>query len=374
MDEQLARWRLILGKASEGSLGGLSGRARQQEVALDWLYQRGSGDDGRAGSAAGPRQGGEGDSQLTTPDWINEVHRLFPKETIERLERDAVETYGLVELVTNPEVLERAEPNPTLLRAVLQTRHLMDARVLAAARRLVQKVIEQLLEALCQVVESAFRGALQRHRSSRFSQGPLDLRRTIAGNLGRWDPSRRKLLVERTWHHERRERRLDSWQILLVVDQSGSMLDSTIHAAVMASILHRLPGIHSHLICFDTQIIDLTDDVRDPVKTLMSVQLGGGTDIGKAMQYAASQVHSPHQAIVVLITDFYEGGSPAQLESVVAGLTAHGTQVLGLAALDREAVPVYDREQAARLVALGAEVGAMTPGELATWLAEKVRR
>lgn len=371
----LQRWRLVLGQAGEAGLGcGLEGTAARADAALDWLYGRERTDGSEVGAHTGPRMGGSEASQLTVPDWINEVHELFPQETIERLEGDAVEQYGIAEVVTDPGVLERAEANPALLRAVLKTRHLMDERVLAAARVLVRRVVEQLLDSMAQEVRSAFGGVLVRDRSSRFSRGPLDLRRTLLGNLQHFDPDRGKLYLERTWHFQRRSRKLDEWQIIIVVDQSGSMLSSTIHAALTASILFGLPGISSHLVAFDTEIVDLTEDVRDPVQTLMSVQLGGGTYIGRAVEYAGSLIRRPRNAVVVLITDFYEGDTPGRLERVVQQLCAQGTLVLGLAALDAAAVPAYDRALAARLVALGAEVGAMTPGQLAAWLAEKVRR
>ncbi|MCA9570491.1 MAG: VWA domain-containing protein, partial [Myxococcales bacterium] len=337
-----------------------------------WLYGREPGEGG--GAAQGPRQAGDGPSQLTVPDWINEVHTLFPKETIERLEKDAVETYGIAEVVTDPAVLERAEPNPALLRAVLQTKHLMDERLLAAARTLVKKVVQQLVDELAEEVRTPLHGLVARDRSSRFARGPLDLRRTLRGNLKNVDRQSGQLVVDRTWFFERRTRRLDTWQILVVVDQSGSMLDSTIHAAVTASILAGLPGIRSHLIAFDTEVVDLSSDVRDPVQTLMSVQLGGGTYIAKAVEYAAGLVQAPSRAILVLITDFFEGDTPGRLERIVGDLVAQGTLVLGLAALDRECVPAYDRELAGRLVKRGAHVGAMTPGQLATWIAERIRR
>lgn len=371
MDEALLRWRLVLGEASEGCLGGVGeGEAARVDAALDWLYGR----DTEGDAPSGPRSAGSGASQLTVPDWINAIHELFPKRTIERLERDAVEVYGIAEIVTDPRVLEQVEPNPTLLSAVLQTKHLMNEEVLAAARALVRKVVQQLMEELSQEVRSRFLGLVARNRSHRLPRGgPLDLRRTLRGNLSRWDPAARKLYVERTWFHERRNRRLDTWQIILLVDQSGSMVDSMVHAAVTAAILHGLPGVDSHLVVFDTEVVDLTADVMDPVATLMSVMLGGGTHIAKAVAYGASLIKAPRRAVVVVISDFYEGDTPGRLEGVVRELCAQGTQVLGLAALDRNAHPVYDRDLAGRLVQAGAKVGAMTPGELAGWLSETMR-
>ncbi|MEO0814758.1 MAG: VWA domain-containing protein, partial [Myxococcota bacterium] len=265
-DEQRTRWRLILGEASEPAFGcGLEGDAARADAALQWLYGR-DGD----GIQSGPRNAGNEASQLTVPDWINEVHELFPKETIERLERDAVEEYGISEVVTDPRVLDRVEPNEALLQAVLRTKHLMNEQVLASARKLVAKVVERLMQELAQEVRSRFNGVVMRDRSRRNPKGgPLDLRRTLLGNLANYDPNTGKIYPEKTWFFERKHRKLDHWQIILLVDQSGSMLDSTIHASITAAILHGLPGVRSHLVVFDTDVVDLTDDASDPVKTVM---------------------------------------------------------------------------------------------------------
>jgi hypothetical protein len=151
------------------------------------------------------------------------------------------------------------------------------------------------------------------------------------------------------------------------------MLGSVIHAAVTAACLWGLPSVRTHLCIFDTEVVDLTESVTDPVEVLMRVQLGGGTDIGKAVAYASGLIEAPRRAIVVLITDFFEGGSPGLLVRGVKALCDQGTAVLGLAALDEQANPDYDRDLARRLVDVGAHVGAMTPGQLAVWIAEKVR-
>ena len=370
-DAAAIRWRLSLGEAAESSTGGLTATAQRTDAALQWLYGRDPG----GGRAGGPRGAGAGGSALSVPDWINEVHELFPKETIERLERDAVETYGIVEIVTDPKVLERVKPSEALLQAVLQTKHLMNAELLASARALVRRVVAQLMDELATEVRSRFHGLLARNRSRRCPKGgAIDLRRTLLRNLAHYDPQRRKLYPQQTFFFERRRRKLDRWQVILLVDQSGSMLDSTIHAAITAAILHGLPGIQSHLLVFDTEVVDLTQDVTDPVETLMKVQLGGGTFIAKAVRYAAELIQHPHRAIVVVISDFYEGDSPGLLEEHVRSLHTQGTLVLGLAALNRAGNPEYDRQLAERLVEAGAEVGAMTPGQLAGWLAEKIRR
>ncbi len=370
--DPLARWRLVLGEAAEGALGGsLDAQGRGMDAALEWLY-------GREGDLADRdvrgRQGGTGPSSLTVPDWINEVHTLFPKETIERLERDAVERYKIDEVVTRADVLSRVEPNETLLRAVLRTRHLMNPEVLAVARRIIEKVVRDLMEKLSQEVRQTFSGVLDRRRRSPLKVARnFDFRRTLRENLDRYSPSERKVAIERASFFSRSRRFTERWQVILLVDQSGSMVSSVIHSAVTAACLWGLPGIQTHLVAFDTAVVDLTREVTDPVELLMKVQLGGGTDIQKAVAYGAGLIEVPRRSIVVIISDFYEGGSPELLVRRVKELCAQGTKVLGRAALEPDATPNYDRDLALRLVEVGAHVGAMTPGQLAAWIAEKVR-
>lgn len=362
----------MLGEPAEGSMGGVLGRdGMAMDAALEWLYGR---DPSLGQRDIKGRQGGSGPSVLSVPDWIQEVHRLFPKETIERLERDAVERFQIDEVVTSPEVLARVEPSQALLEAVLRTKHLMNPEVLALARKLVEAVVRQLMERLAKEVRRAFGGTLDRRRRSPLKVARnLDFRRTLKDNLRRWDPQRRRLYLERPFFFARTKRHVEKWQVILLVDQSGSMASSVIHSAVTAACLWALPGIRTHLVAFDTAVVDLTQDVTDPVELLMKVQLGGGTDIQRAVAYAAELIEAPRRAIVVLITDFFEGGSPELLVRRVAQLCGQGTKVLGLAALDEAANPTFDRGLAQRLVAVGAHVGAMTPGELASWIAEKVR-
>jgi Mg-chelatase subunit ChlD len=306
---------------------------------------------------------------------VNEVHRLFPKETIERLERDAVERFQIDDVVTNLEVLERIEPSEALLRAVLHTKHLMNPEVLARARQIVAQVVQDLLQRLAKEVRASFSGVRDRRRPSLHkSARNFDLRRTIQTNLKHYQPASKRINLEKPCFFSRTRRFTERWQIILVADQSGSMVGSVIHSAVTAACLWGLPGMRTHLLAFDTEVVDLTADVADPVELLMKVQLGGGTDIAKAMDYAAALIDAPRRAIVVLISDFYEGGDAQRLLRTTEALCGQGTKVLGLAALDPEANPVYDRDLAQQLVNLGAQVGAMTPGALASWIAEQVQK
>ncbi len=368
------RWRLVLGPGAEDICGALpEGVWEEREVALGYLYDREYGQE-RNVRMGEDRRGSLDPSQLTVPDWINAVHELFPNKTIERLEKDALERYQLEEMVTNPDLLSRAQPNMTLLKAVLRTKHLMNQEVLAMARTLVSQVIQQLLEKIARPVQSPFTGALDRRRRSFLKVAKnFDPQTTIRRNLANYDPQTRRLYLKTPYFNSRVRRQTDRWQIIILVDQSGSMLDSVIYTAVTASIFYGLKAIRTHLCLFDTAVVDMTDHCSDPVETLMKVQLGGGTDIGHALSYAASLVDNPRRTIIILITDFYEGAPVARLLSVTKQLVESGVTLLGLAALDERAEPNYDRDIAGRMVNLGTHVGAMTPGELAEWIAEKVR-
>ena len=374
-DPGLERWRLVLGEAAQGLVGdgesgGLSATGGARDAALDWLYQR----DPDLARREIHREGGTGPSALTTVDWLDDIHRLFPRETIERLERDAVERYQITEVVTDPGVLARIEPNPSLLRAVLLTKHLMNPEVLRLARRIVEAVVRDLTAALATEVRTAFSGARSRRPSRVARASSFDFRRTIRENLRHWDPQRQQLFVESARFFARTRRELDRWQLILLVDLSGSMVGSVIHAAVTAGCLWGLPGLRTHLVAFDTEVVDLTADVDDPVELLLKVQLGGGTDIARAAAYAAQLIEQPRRSIIVLVTDFYEGGDDLWLVRTVRGLVEQGTQVLGLAALDEEAAPQYHRELAQRLADVGAYIGSMTPGRLAEFVAERIGR
>ena len=366
---ELQRWRLLLGESAEATLGGLSPDYQAVDSALEWLYGR----DPEL-LARGERRAGLGKSCLTTPEWINEIHQLFPKAVIERLELDAVERYGIDDVVTNLEVLERLEPSESLLRAILQTKYLMSQQVLAAARKLVAEVVRQIMIKLSREVRPLFSGSLDRHRpsSNRIARN-FDFKRTLAGNLQRWSPSHGKLFIEKPFFMSRVKRHTERWQLILLVDQSGSMVESVIHSAVMAACLWNLPGMDTRLVVFDSEVVDLSADVCDPVELLMKVQLGGGTSIAKAVAYAHSCILTPQRSLIVLITDFDEGGSRDELVRRVRACIQSGIQVLGLAALGRDATPEYNREMATRLSEEGMQIAAMTPGELALWLAQKLR-
>jgi Mg-chelatase subunit ChlD len=370
-DQAPLRWRLILGDSAQAALTvGLEGEGQSCDACLSWLYDR---DPSLKGRGIRQRKGGSEGPDLSVVDWIEKVHELFPQETIERLERDAVEIYHIEEMVTNAEVLRKVQPSMSLLQAVMRTRHLMNQEVLALARELVRRVVDELLEKLAREVQRSFSGPRRQRRSTPLKLSrELDPMTTLRKNLRHWDPETRQLYVEKPYFFQRSRRHRVPWQLVLLVDQSGSMLESAIHSAVTASCLWGMPSLKTHLVVFSTEVVDLTGELSDPVETLMKVQLGGGTNITQAIQYAGTLLENPRRSLVVVITDFFEGANPIQLVREVRDLVAQGTHVLGLASLNPEAVPAYDREMAQKLVQVGAHVAALTPGQLASWIAEKV--
>lgn len=365
---QLNRWRLILGSYSRNQIGFGDGASLENgiscmdlEEALDFLYHREQGEDVR-------RQGGTEASRLTAATWITRIRKLFPKETVEILERHAMDRYGMTELLTDREVLEKLEPNQELLKTILQLKHLMKGDVLDTARRIVKQVAEEIAKKLNQDIRKSLLGKIDRNSSSPVrSIRNLDIQKTIRKNLKHYDRENNRLLLEQVYFNGR-TRKYSQWRVVIAVDESGSMLDSVIHSAVMAGIFAKLPMLDTKLVIFDTQVVDLSSHLEDPVATLMSIQLGGGTFITGALQYCETLIDHPHRTMVVLVSDLCEGGSVSALLGVSRGIIESGAKLICLTALDMEANPVYDRHTAQKLADLGAHVGAMTPEALGDFM------
>lgn len=363
----LNRWRLVLGKNAQQQLSLTGSRLLRMDDALDFLYGRERGEDVR------DPQGGSGASQPTVAHWLSEVRTLFPQETAEILQRHALDRYQLTQLLSDREVLERMEPNQALLETVLSLKHMMKGPVLDAARSIVQKMAAQLTQQMQQDIQRSSLGKLDRStRSNVRSLRNLDIRRTIRKNLAHYDMETRRLMLEQVYFNGR-IKRYNPWRVILAVDESGSMLSSVIHSAVMAGIFARLPMLDTRLVIFDTCVVDLSGYVDDPVETLMSIQLGGGTDIAQAMAYCETLITFPHRTMVVLVSDLCEGGSRKNLYGVCHDIIEGGARLIALTALDETAAPAYDRSVAEVLAGMGAYVGAMTPARLADFMANVMR-
>lgn len=372
-DEQeiLNRWRLVLGKyaADQIPFEGGSLKMMEMEEVLDYLYSREYGEEQEIRE---DRKGGSGASQLTVPHWLTKIKTLFPRNTVEIMERHALEKYQMTELLTDPEVLRRLEPNKELLKTVMQLKHMMKGEVLTLAREVVRKVADELTKKLEQGMKKSFSGRLNRSVSSPVkSIRNIDMSKTIRRNLKNYDTETKQLVLKQVYFSARMKK-YNQWRVIICVDESGSMLDSVIHSAVMAGIFARLPMLDTKLIIFDTSVVDLSDYVSDPVETLMSVQLGGGTDIGGAVGYCAQLIQMPHRTMVVLVTDLYEGCGYRRMYQACQGIIESGAKLIVLPSLDHAAVPNYDRNAAAVLADMGASVGAMTPEELSDFIARVI--
>jgi len=372
------RLRLILGRFSDSALNGpLTGDAGLADLDrhLGYLYDRAYGE-GR-GMRRTPRGAGLGGSSLATPEWLAHLRDLFPKESLEVVERDALQRFGMTELLKDPAALEAVEPSEEILKLIVQFQSQIPPQAREQARRIVAHVVRDLHQKLALSVRPALTGAMDRSRRTRLK---------VAHNLDPWQTLRANLKnahraegeesytlgIDRLIFHSRKRRHAD-WRVIMLVDQSGSMLDSVVHSAIMGAVFASIPEVDFRLVAFDTNVVDLTEIAHDPVEVLFSVQLGGGTDIQKAVGYAAQQVSNPRRTIVVLLTDFFEGREPALLYTRVKDLVDSGVKMLGLATLGSDGEPEFDRHTAKALVALGMPVAAMTPLKLAEWVAQHVR-
>ncbi|MCB2065583.1 MAG: VWA domain-containing protein [Erythrobacter sp.] len=365
------RWRLALGRYAERELGsGQMSRADQRaDRAMDYLYAREMEKRGmRRDKGGGGRRGSLDPSQLTTLGWLGELRELFPQSVLETVQAHAIDNLGMNDLLNDPQVLDQLEPNQHLLASLIACKNVADPAAQAKIREIARKVVEHTMQRLKPQVMRALAGKTDRFRRSQLkSMRNFDWRGTIRENLKHFDSERQRIVAERLRFFGRSERRLP-WTIILCVDQSGSMLASTIYAAVMAAILTGLPSVEVKLVVFDTSVVDLSSEAHDPVAVLMSVQLGGGTDIGGAVQYCETLVTQPTRTVFVLLSDFMEGGPVARLVAAVRRLASARVRLLGLAALSDDGAAVYDHQTAQRLAGAGMEVAALTPDRFAEWL------
>ncbi len=368
----LARWRLVLGDAAESHC--ISCEADEQCQRIEQLIGFVFHDGGNQTSGrTKDRRGGKGGPQLTVPDWVDAVAELFPRQAKEVMERELVSRRGIDELLDKPELLEKIEPNIDLVKTLLTHKDLLNPKTRVLARKIIEQVVRQLAEKMKVQVEKSITGALRRDRHSpRQVYRNLDLKTTVRRNLKNYDNKSSRLFVERLSFFAA-ERKKRPWHVIVTVDQSGSMLDSAIFSAVMASVFAALPGLRTSLVLFDTEVVDLSDQVGQPVDVLLSIQLGGGTDIAKALQYTQQLVREPARTIIVLISDFYEGRSESDLIRQTRLLAESGIRMIGLGALGYDCRPAYNRGTAAKLRKAGMNILVCTPEKLADCMAEIIR-
>ncbi|MDX2559842.1 VWA domain-containing protein [Streptomyces sp. TX20-6-3] len=358
-DERLRRWRLVLGGGeADGTGRALTGTDAAMDGALTALYGRGNQDGDRTGR---DRSAGLGASAPSVARWLGDIRTYFPSSVVQVMQRDAIDRLGLATLLLEPEMLEAVEADVHLVGTLLSLHKAMPETTRETARAVVRKVVDDLERRLATRTRATLTGALDRSaRISRPRHRDIDWDRTIRANLRNYLPEHRTVVPERLIGHGRASQAIRK-EVVLCVDQSGSMAASVVYASVFGAVLASMRSIATRLVVFDTAVVDLTDRIDDPVDVLFGTQLGGGTDINRALAHCQSKITRPADTVVVLISDLYEGGIRDEMLKRVAAMKASGVQFVALLALSDEGAPAYDREHAAALAALGAPAFACTP-------------
>ncbi|MFD5916417.1 VWA domain-containing protein [Kitasatospora sp. NPDC058201] len=359
-DERLRRWRLVLGGEADGTGRTLRGRDAAIDGALAALY-RGTPEEGRAVGRTGRRAAGLGGSAPQVARWLGDIREYFPATVVQLMQQDAITRLGLEQLLLEPEMLEAVEPDVHLVGTLLSLKHALPETTRETARAVVGKVVVRLERRLADRTRATLGGALDRSaRVNRPRHRDIDWDRTVRANLKNYLPEYGTVVPERLVGHARAQRAVRK-DVILCIDQSGSMAPSVVHSAVFGAVLASMKSLDTRLVVFDTSVVDLTEQLADPVDVLFATQLGGGTDINRALAYCQSRITRPSETIVVLISDLYEGGIRDEMLKRVAAMKAAGVQFIALLSLSDEGAPAYDHAHAAALAALGAPAFACTP-------------
>jgi VWA domain containing CoxE-like protein len=371
--DALLRWRLALGPEAEralngfglGGLGGLAGldgeRLSDLDGALEFVY--GSG-----------KQGGRGGSAPYIPKWLGALREFFSHDVVALVQRDAIERKGLTQLLFEPETLPFLEKNVDLVATLISAKGLIPDEAKTIARQVVREVVDELRKKLESEVRTAIVGALRRDKHSPLKVlRNMDFRRTIRSNLKGWDTKNKRIIPERLyfWANQRRHH---EWNVSILVDQSGSMGQSVVYSSVMAAIFASLNVLKTRLAFFDTEIVDVTHLLVDPVDVIFATQLGGGTDINRAVAYAEQNFFErPEKTIFILITDLFEGGNADEMLARIRRIVESRAKTICLLALSDGGKPSYDHENARKLAELGVPCFGCTP-KLLVRVMEKLMR
>ena len=357
--ERGRRWRLALGVDDEPNE--LSERDRRLNAALSALYDRGSE----------KRRGGLGASSPRVAKWLGDIREFFPTPVVQIVQKDAFERLNLKALMLEPEFLSTLEADVHLVADLIALRAAIPGKTLETARQVVQKVVDDLMRKLEYNTRETLRGALNRsQRTRRPRHADIDWPRTIGRNLRHYQPEHRTVVPETLVGHTRHTKsRAQLEHVILCVDQSGSMAASVVYSSIFAAVMASIPGLSTKLICFDTSIVDLTDELADPVEVLFGVQLGGGTDINLALAHCEKQIENPTKTHLVLITDLYEGGDAKSMLARAADIKLSGVNLIVLLALSDSGHPAYEAKHAEALASLGCPVFACTPDQFPSMMA-----
>ena len=364
--EQLRRWRLILGKDSQASLDNmgscsLGGGDSEMDAALAAIYDDIPEDD----DAPKQRSAGLGASAPRLAKWLGDIRTYFKEDVVSVIQTDAIERKGLTQLLFEPETLKSVQPNIQLVGVLMSLKGRIPERTKETARMVVSAVVEEVKKKLEQRLRQAIMGALNRKEHSPIpSASAIDWKWTIGRNLKNYNPELGTIIPERVYFYSRAQRS-NTWTVIVDIDQSGSMADSVVYGAICGSIFASLPALDTHVIAFDTEVVDLTEKCgTDPVDMLFGIQLGGGTDINKSVAYCEKFITDPKKTLFIMITDLYEGGNEAQLVRRLGEMAASGVRAMCLLALSDNGAPSYDESLARKLAALGIPCFACTPQRL----------
>lgn len=363
--ERLRRWRLAMGGQGED---GLSDTDVRIDRALTALYAP-TGQPGR-------RKGGLGASAPRVARWLGDIREFFPSPVVQVIQRDAFERLNLKAMLLEPEFIETLEADVHLVADLITLRGAMPDKTRATARMVVAKVVAELMKRLAHKTTETIRGAINRsQRTRRPRHADIDWPRTIRTNLHHWQEEYQTVIAEVLVGHARKSKaKADLDHVIMCVDQSGSMASSVVYASIFSAVMASLPVLETKLVCFDTAIIDLSEQLADPVEVLFGVQLGGGTDINAALAYCEGLVNQPAKTHLVLVSDLYEGGNAKQMLTRAAALVASGVNLIVLLALSDDGRPAYDQSHAQALAALGCPVFACTPDQFPDLMATALSR
>lgn len=367
--ERARRWRLLLGRGSDDDR--LSGRDRAVDAALATLYDNeSSGEPGEK-----PRMVvGMGSSAPRVASWLGDIRRFFPSSVVQVMQADAIERLGLKRLLLEPEMLRTVTPDVHLVATLVELRSLMPDQARATARTVVRQVVDEVEHRLADKVRAAVTGALNRARRTAHPRpGDVDWNRTIRANLKNYQEQYRTVVADRLVGYGRRRTGF-AREIVLCVDQSGSMSSSVVYASIFACVLASVRALRTSLVVYDTAVVDLTDDLGDPVDVIFGTQLGGGNDTPRALAYCERLVTRPRDTVFVLISDLYEGDGSDEMIRRLAALHRSGVTVVVLLALDDEGTPSFDRRNAAALATLGIPCFGCTPDAFPDLIATAIGR
>ncbi len=347
-EKDIRKWRLILGSdANDGTGYSLNGTDLQISNTLDALYDS-------------DRKGGLGASSPNVSRWLGDIRSFFPNTVVQVMQKDALTRLNLTQMLFEKEMLENVEADVHLVATLMTLSHVIPDKTKDTARQVVRKVVDELMRKLMQPTQQAITGSLNKStRNRRPRHNEINWHATILKNLKHYQPAYKTIIPETRIGYGRKRSSLKD--VVLCLDQSGSMGTSVVYSGIFGSVMASIPAIKTKMVVFDTAVADLTEELTDPVELLFGVQLGGGTDIHAALTYCQQIITRPTDTVLVLITDLYEGGSVEGMRKRATELAAAGVQVVVLLALNDEGAPAYDHGNAQFLSNLGIPVFACTP-------------